>query len=132
MTPLLADDVDDVKAAVLEFYEQLNSENPDFSSFYLPGGDSFPRTGSLLQPNNLNRAAVRANFDNGLDFNVEVRHLEVKVHGNAAVATYYTTGSTKYADGTILSGIFRASITAVKQGRQWKWAHIHISEVESD
>jgi len=44
-TVAMADDVDDVKAAVLEFYEQLNNENPSFTEYFLPGGSSFPRTG---------------------------------------------------------------------------------------
>jgi hypothetical protein len=125
----LADDADDVKAAVLEFYEQLNNENPGYRTFYVAGGDQFPRTGSLLQQN---QEISATSFADGLDFDVQVHHLNVKVHGNAAVATYYTTGTTTYPSGDVLRGIFRASITAVKQGNQWKFAHLHLSRLESE
>ncbi len=131
MPGALADDVDDVKAAVLEFYEQLNNENPSFTGFYLPGGDAFPRTGSLLQPSASVRSAAQANFNAGIDFDVAVRHLDAKVYGDAAVATYYTTGPTKYQDGSTLQGTFRASMTWAKQGGQWRIVHIHISPLQS-
>jgi len=130
-TVAMADDADDIKAAVQEFYDQLNNENTSYTDFFLPSGDQFPRTGVLVQPNEEIIEATRANIDAGLDFNVQVRHIDVKVYGNAAVATYYTVGTTEYPDGTVLSGVFRASITAIKQGRQWKFAHIHISPLQS-
>ncbi len=130
-TVAVADDADDVKAAVLQFYEQLNNENPSFTRFFLAGGNTFPRTGSLIQPSNNNRSAAQANFDAGLDFDVAVRHLDAKVYGDAAVATYYTAGTTKYADGSTLQGIFRASMTWAKQGGQWRIVHIHISPLQS-
>ncbi len=131
MPAALADDADDVKAAVTEFYDQLNNENTSYTEFFLPSGDQFPRNGVLVQPNEEIIGTAQASIDAGLDFNVQVRHLDVKVHGNAAVATYYTVGTTDYPDGTVLSGVFRASITAIKQGRQWKFAHIHISPLQS-
>jgi len=131
MPAAMADDVDDVKAAVLDFYEQLNNENPNFTEYFLPGGSSFPRTGSLLQPSNSDRNATQANFDAGLDFDVAVRHLDAKVYGDTAVATYYTTGPTKYEDGSTLQGIFRASMSWAKQGGQWRIVHIHISPLQS-
>ncbi len=131
MPAVLADDVDDVKAAVLEFYEQLNDENADFTGFYLAGGSAFPRTGALVQPSAFNRSAAQANFNNGLDFDVAVRHLDAKVYGDSAVATYYTAGTTKYADGSTLRGIFRASMTWIKQGGQWRIVHIHVSPLQS-
>ncbi len=131
MPVALADDADDVKAAVVEFYNQINNENASFAEFYVPNGDQFPRTGVLIQPFEEIIGTVQASIDAGLDFNVQLRHIDVKVYGNAAVATYYTVGTTDYPDGTILSGVFRASITAIKQGRQWKFAHIHISPLQS-
>ena len=127
----MADDVDDVKASGVEFYNQVNNENASYAEFFLPGGDQFPRTGGLIQPNEEIIGTVQANIEAGLDFNVQLRHIDVKVYGNAAVATYYTVGTTDYPDGTVLSGVFRASITAIKQGRQWKFAHIHISPLQS-
>ncbi len=130
-TLAMADDVDDEKAAVLKFYEQLNSEDPAYSDFYLVGGNVFPRTSLLLQPFNVDRRAAKTNFDAGLDFDVQIRHLDAKVYGSAAVVTYYTSGSTKYADGTVLRGVFRASQVWIKQGTDWKYAHGHYSPLQS-
>ena len=121
----LAQDADDLKAAVLDYYDAVNSEDDRASTFFLPGSKQFPRTGSLLQPNPTEGRPA------GLDFEVEVRHLEATVHGDSGVATYYTTGTTRYPDGTILQGIFRASIVAIRQENQWKWAHLHISPLQS-
>ncbi len=122
---VLAQDADDLKAAVLDFYEKLNDEDPSYMDYFLAGSDQFPRTGSLLAPS-------PTEILPGLDFEVAVVHLEAKVLGDSAVATYYTTGTTTYPDGITLRGIFRASITAVRQGNQWKWAHIHVSPLQSE
>ncbi len=120
-----AQDVDDLKLAVLDFYEAINNEDPRGTSFFLPEGNQFPRTGSLLQPN-------PTEVLEGLDFEVEVRHLDATVHGDSAVVTYYTVGTTTYPDGLILQGIYRASILAIRRGNQWKWAHLHLSELVSE
>ena len=92
----LAQDADDLKAAVMDFYEKLNNEDPGFTAYFMPGGVTFPRTGSLLTPSNTDVNVARANFDAGTNFDVQVHHLDATVHGNSAVVTYYTTGTTTY------------------------------------
>ena len=126
----IAQDAASLEAAVVDFYDKLNAEDATYSSYFLPDGYQFPRDGTLLQPN-ADLATARANFETGLDFEVALHHLDTQVFGDTGVATYYTTGATTYPDGTILTGTFRASITATRQGNQWRWAHLHISELET-
>ncbi len=133
-----ADDVDDVKAAVQAFYEALNSSAVDgFTKFILPGGSgNFPRAGGLLVLGGITvediKNTTQAQFDAGLKFELQIHHVDAKVYGNAAVATYYTTGPTTYPNGTVLQGTFRGSLMWIKQSGQWKIAHIHISRLQAE
>ena len=137
-TTATAGDVDDVKAAVQAFYEALNSSTvDDFTKFILPAGSgNFPRTGELLDPGAItvedNRNNLQALFDSGLKFEVQIHHLDAKVYGNAAVATYYLTGRITYTSGTIPQGIFRGSMIWTKQAGQWKRVHTHISRLVTE
>ncbi len=137
-TTATAGDVDDVKAAVQAFYEALNSSTvDDFTKFILPAGSgNFPRTGELLDPGAITvediKNTMQANFDAGLKFELQIHHLDAKVYGNAAVATYYTTGPTTYPNGTVLQGTFRGSLMWIKQSGQWKIAHVHISSLQAE
>ena len=69
-----------------------------------------------------------ANFEAGLDFEAVLHHMDTQIFGNTGIVTYYTTGATNYPDGTVLTGTYRASIVAIRQGNQWRWAHLHLSE----
>ena len=134
---VFADDVDDVKSAVQAFYEALNNGDAEvYFKFTIPEHTHFPRTGGLLT-SSTNTSEERTKelqdmFDAGLNFDVQVHHLDVKNHGNMAVSTYYTTGTTTYPDGTVLQGTFRASLVWLKQAGQWKIAHMHISRLETE
>jgi uncharacterized protein (TIGR02246 family) len=127
-----ADDADDIKRLVEDFYGALNDGDGEaVAKHYLEGANSFQRTGLLLAPV---RSAeyLNARFEAGLKFQVEARHIDVKVHGgDAAVATLYTTGSTAYPSGATRNGTFRITIVWVKQASQWKMAHLHLSPLRT-
>ena len=132
-----ADDGDDVKSAVQAFYGALNNGDAAvYAKFTIPGHTQFPRTGGLFtsRTNTTEELTkeLQGMFDAGLKFDVQVRHLDVKNHGNTAVATYYTTGPVTYPDGTVLKGTFRASLVWLKQAGQWKIIHMHISRLETE
>lgn len=112
------------------FYARLNASDPSFTELFLPGGDQFPRTGADLQSNTVDPAAIRRNFDAGLNFDLRVEGLQVKVYGDTAIATYHTTGATEYPDGRLVDGVFRASLVAVRDGAMWKFAHLHLSSLQ--
>ncbi len=127
----MAQDAASLEAAGMDFYDKLNNEDPSYADYHLPDTYQFPRTGMLLEPN-ADTASARAVVDAGLNFEVVVHHLNTQIFGSTGIATYYTTGPTTYPDGTIVKGTFRASITAIGQGNQWRWAHLHLSELETE
>ena len=133
-TAVLADDAEDVAAAVRAVYKALNNgDAAGYAELIADGYVNFPRTGALLGGGGTAeeaRSNINDRFRAGLDFSLQVHHVGVKVYGQAAIATYYTTGPTTYPDGSILQGTFRASLVWVKQGASWKIVHLHISELQ--
>jgi uncharacterized protein (TIGR02246 family) len=132
-----ASDVDQVTAATQSFYRALNgADGSAAAKFLLPKGDSFPRNGGVLQPEEATAEdaarALRASFAAGLHFEVSLQHLEVKTYGDAAVATFYTMGTTTGADKSVSHGTYRASYFWVKNDGQWKIAHFHISPLRGN
>ena len=131
-TPALAqNDVEDVKAAVLEFYTRLNAGDATYISSWHPEATTYARAGGLLgsEVGLRTESAVEAAFAAGLEYNVTVRNLEAKVFGgNAAIATYYTGGIvTNPAGGSVEGGSFRATMVWTKEGGEWRIVHLHIS-----
>ena len=131
---------DDVKETLLSFYQALNSGDAAgvTNLSLLDAVGDFPRTGGLQaatdgDPGTVEEQiqAFQGTLDAGLNFQVAVHHLEAKVYGSTAVATYYTTGTTTYADGTLLQGTFRATAVWVKDGQAWKVAHFHVSPLQT-
>ena len=58
-----------------------------------------------------------------------MRDLRVEVYGSAAVATFYTEGTTSYPDGTVIRDPLRHTVVWVKQGDTWREAHSHVSKL---
>ncbi len=125
-TVAMADDVDDVKAAVLRHYAALNagdadayiqSRAPEHSLF--SGGGLLSRSTSLEEQ----QSAFKAGIDAGLKRNVRARHLEVRIYGNTAVATNYTIGTIARPDGSITQVRVQRTAVLIKQGSQWKEVH---------
>ena len=133
LTPAaLADDVDDVKAAVLRHYAALNagdadayirSRAPQHSLF--SGGGLLSRSTSLEEQ----QGAFKAGIDAGLKRNVSARHIDVQVYGNTAVATNYTIGTIARPDGSITQVRVQRTAVLIKQGGQWKEVHQHRSRL---
>ncbi len=131
-TPALAqNDVEDVKAAVLDFYTRLNAGDATYASVWHPGATTYPRAGGLLgsEVGQRTQSAVQAAFDAGLEYNVTVRNLEAQIYGgDSAIATYYTGGIvTNPAGGSIEGGSFRATMVWTKESGEWTIVHLHIS-----
>ncbi len=124
-TVAMADDVDDVKAAVQKYITALNtgdanayvqSRTPEYSSF--GGGGLVERYHSLEEQ----RSRFQGNINSGVQFNLQIRHLDVRVYGNAAIVTGYTVAGNTANQ--------RTSVW-IKQGGQWKQAHRHTSPLLS-
>ncbi len=130
-TVAIADDVDDVKAAIQRRQVAANSGDAFAGTqILIEGVTSFGPTGGLLERFDLEerRKDRQASFDAGLKFNLQDRHIEVRVYGNStAVATSYRVGTITRPDGTTGQPNNRVTTVWIKQGGQWKIAHVHIS-----
>ncbi len=134
MPAALADDVDDVKAAVVRNYAALNAGDADaYVQLHSPNRSSFGGGGALLGRSDSledlenEKKNLQAQFDAGVKFNVQLRNPEVEVYGNAAVVTGYLVGTITSSDGTTRPTATRRSVVLIKQGDQWKAVHGHSS-----
>ncbi len=130
MPGALADDVDDVKAAVLGHFVALNAGNVNAFIPYYPSESSVFAGGGLLERFHSleeRRNDFQAGVDAGQKLNLQLQHMEVKVYGNAAVVTGYLTGTNTAPDGTVVQTRERRTGVLIKQGGQWKEVHRHAS-----
>ncbi len=127
-TTATADDVDDVKAAVLAVDAAYNSGDVDAIAQYMHSEHSRFQAGGLLSEG-FDKEALKALFDAGLKVDIAARHLGVKIYGSSAVATGYTEGTVTLPDGTVNQRRSRFTEVWTKQGGKWKRVHIHSSPV---
>ncbi len=125
-TVAMADDVDDVKAAFLDFYASLRSGDVDgyMQYFSAPGATAFETEGGLLSTSTLEelRRNRQAGASAGNNPNVRLRHMEVRVYGNTAVLTGYRVSPND-------PSVAWYTNVWVKQGTTWKRVHRHASPV---
>ncbi len=131
-TVAIADDVDDVKAAAQRFYAALNAGDAGaLTELHAAENTRFGPGGALLETSDSleeQRTEIQARFDAGLKFNLQDRHIEVRVYGNStAVATSYRVGTIALPNGNTVRPNNRITTVLIKQGGQWKIAHRHLS-----
>ena len=134
LSPLAtAGDADDVKAATLEHFATLNAGNARAHvQHHMAGHSTYDAGGGLLEVSNSlseETASLKADFDSGLKLNLELRHLDVKVYGDAAVVTGYVVGTATAPDGTTEQLTSRRSAVLIKEGGKWREVHLHSSPV---
>ncbi len=133
MTVAIADDVDDVKAAVLRYFAAINAGDTEAVFQYrIADRSSFPRGGQLLRlpPASLEeqKRSHRNQVNAGRKRNYQLRHMEVKVYGgDTAIVTAYLVGLGTFPDGTVVPHNDRRTAVLIKQGGQWKEVHQHQS-----
>ncbi len=130
----MADDADDVRAAVQKYFDSLNSGDVDaWVQLFAEGHTTFAGGGGLLEANTSleeQRRIRQAGVDSGLARNLQGRHIEVQVYGNlTAVATNYVVGNLTPAGGNPQQILRRRTAVLIKQGDQWKIVHRHISSL---
>ncbi len=126
----MADDVDDVKAAVQGHFAALNAGDVNsYIQYYANQGSVFAGGGLLGRVHSLEerRNGFQAQVDAGERRNLHLQHMEVKVYGNAAVVTGYLMGTSTAADGTVTQSRQQRTEVLIKQGGQWKAVHNHRS-----
>ncbi len=130
MPGALADDVDDVKAAVQGHFAALNAGDVNaYIQYYSSETSVFAGGGLLGRVHSLEerRNGFQAQVDAGERRNLHLQHMEVKVYGNAAVVTGYLMGTSTAADGTVTQSRQQRTEVLIKQGGQWKAVHNHRS-----
>jgi len=134
MPVAMADDADDVKAAVQSYVAALNAGDVGAltrlqaaaSTNYGAGGGLLATFDSLEERRN----SFQATVDAGVRFNVQARHIDARIYGSStAVATNYGVGRVTQPNGTTVQVNNRITAVLIKQGGQWKVVHQHISPV---
>jgi ketosteroid isomerase-like protein len=129
----MADDVDDVRAAIQKYHTALNAgDGSAWAQHFVARNTRFDAGGQLLERfDSLEelRKPRQAGFDAGVKFNVQPRHLEISVYGDTAVTTNYGVGTVTQPNGTVVQLNNRITRVWIKQGGQWKQVHQHLSPV---
>ncbi len=132
-TVAMADDVDDVKAALQRYMTALNAGDANaWIQLHAVGNTRFGAGGTLLEKYDSleeRRKNQQADFDAGVKYNIQSRHLEISVYGDTAVTTHYGVGTITQPNGTVNPNNLRITRVWVKQGGQWKQVHQHFSPV---
>ncbi len=133
MPALMADDADDVRAAMQRYGIALTTQDATaWAQHYAAETTRFSPGGQLLQRFDSTeeiRKPRQAAFDAGVKWNVQQRHVEISVYGDTAVTTSYGVGTITQPNGTVNPINNRITRVWVKQGGQWKIAHVHLSPV---
>ncbi len=129
----VADDVDDVKAALQRYGTALTTGDAGaLMQLHAAASSSFGAGGGLLatfdSPEE-RRNSFQALRDTGFKLNVRLRNVEVSVYGDTAVTTNYGVGRVTQPDGTVVQLNNRITRVWIKQGGQWKQVHQHLSPV---
>jgi len=125
----MTEDVTSVKVAMMAAFEAFNAGDVQAMGHYHSSYTSFPGSGGpLVEGGGDSKEQLRAAFDAGFGVSWEMRDLRVEVYGNAAVATFYTEGTTSYPDGTVIRDPLRHTVMWLKQGDTWKEVHSHVSK----
>ena len=129
----MADDVDDVKAALQRYMTALNAGDANaWIQLHAVGNTRFSTDNGLLQRSDSleeQRKNQQAGVDAGVKLNVQSRHVQVSLYGNTAVSTRYGVGTVTQPNGTVVQLNNRITTVWVKQGGQWKITHMHLSPV---
>ncbi len=129
-----ADDVEDIKQATLDHFATLNSGDAEAHiQDHLEGNTAYAADGGLLDNSSLEEqvAGLKAGYDSGVRINLNPRHMEVQVYGNAAVVTCYLVGTVTSPEGVVQQVTDRRTAVLIKQGGKWMEAHTHASPMVS-
>ncbi len=128
-----AQDVEAIKAATLEHFAAFNAgDAAAHVRHHLPEWTGFEPDGGLLEESSSledQENSLQADFDAGLKFNLQLRHLKVKVYGNTAVVTGYVVGTVTSPDGGTQQVTDRRTAVLIKQRGQWREVHSHNSHM---
>jgi len=127
-----AGDVEDIKKATIEHFEtQSAGDAKAHIAHHMPYHTQFIGGGLLIKSHSREEQikSLQAGFDAGLQLNLDLAHLEVKVYGKAAVVTGYVVGTITNPGGTTSESRAQRTAVLIKEGNDWKEVHVHSSPV---
>lgn len=124
-----ARNADKVLAVAKGAVDALNNKDAKRYADYLhPGFTRFlAQSPDLLRVNNTE--ALEEDFQNGMQFNMQLDDLEVAFYGNTAIVTGYESGPARMTDGQVIDGKRKYSSVWIFEDGQWKEVHLHISTI---
>jgi len=127
----VADDADDVAAAVQSYVAALNAGDAGaLTRLHATANTTFGARGGLLETYGSPEERRQSFQATRVKFNVQARHIDVRIYGSStAVATSYGVGRITRPDGTTGQVNNRITAVLIKQGGQWKVVHQHLSPV---
>lgn len=135
-TPVRANDVEDVQEAYTKHIMLSRTGQVElFVDQHFPGHSAFGPTGGMLtrydspEEEKKSRSRMRQPVYTSLA-NI-LRHLEVRVYGDAAVVTGYLDGPITLTDGSRRQGTRRVTAVWIRQGTEWLEVHDHMSPLIS-
>ena len=116
-TVTLAEDVDDVKAAEVDFRAKESAGNVDgYFAYKAPTYSIFPPTSGLIAGGQSKERAY-ARFDPTAERDMQIRNIDVQIYGNTAVSTYYLVSTTQRPGGERERRHLRMTGVWVKESR---------------
>ena len=117
----------EVRAAITESLSAWTSGDVEgFGRFFTADARGFNLDGGVLIQG-YNAVALRAALAAGFAFTVRPSNIDVKVYGDAAVASAYLVGSITLPGGATQEGTWRYTETRVRQDGTWKIVQYHVS-----
>lgn len=113
-----------VEAAWKDFQQQ---DVGRLAELFHPDFNMFAHTGDLRTEGTTDRDRIQAYFDAGALNQTVLRHLDVKVYGDAALVTGYTAGLVRSTMGVTEVGTWRYTAMLVKEDDRWQLVHNHFS-----
>ena len=127
----MADDVADITATMKEHFVTFNAgDAAGHIAHHMAHTSSFGPDGSALSTSDSIKEAtaeLQADFDAGVKFDLHLEDINVAVYGDMAVVTSLQTGTVTSPDGTIEKVNDRRTAVVVRDGKEWKEVHTHIS-----
>ena len=121
----------EVRDALLRTVAAWNSgAQEEFRTYFLPTVHGFYLDGAMLYEGLTPSEEERAQYAAGFKPNVAARQITIRVHGNAAVAAAYFSGTITLPGGQILLGPWRYTETRIRDGGRWKIAQWHFSKLD--
>ena len=76
--------------------------------------------------------AARALYASAIKFNLDLTNITIKIYNDTAVVTGHVVGTVTRPDGEIINAREQRTAVLIKENREWKEVHVHISPLRSE